>query len=225
VHTSLYDALVSGRDFTDDDVLVKALVVRDRDAFAFLLDRYHGSLMRLALQYVPNRAVAEEVVQETWVAVLQGVDRFEQRSSVKTWLYRILVNIARSRGVKEHRSIPFASFASAVSEPPREAAVDGRRFHRFGRKAGGWKSPPDPWPGPEQQVLAAESLGIIDLAIQGLPAAQREVLTMRDVLGWTAPEVCDALEVSETNQRVLLHRARSKVRAVLERHYAEGDRL
>jgi RNA polymerase sigma-70 factor, ECF subfamily len=223
VCSSLSYSRVAPPDFTDDDALVKALVMRDQDAFAFLLDRYHASLMRLALQYVATRAVAEEVVQETWLAVLQGIDRFEQRSSLKTWLYRILINIARTRGVKEHRSIPFASVVSVSSEPAHEPAVDRRRFRRFGRNAGAWKSPPDPWPDPEQQILAAESLGIIDVAIQGLPPAQREVLTMRDVLGWTATEVCDALELSETNQRVLLHRARSKVRAVLERHYQDGD--
>ena len=114
-------------DFTDDAVLVKALAARDPDAFAYLLDRYHPSLVRLAQQYVPSRAVAEEVVQETWLAVIEGIDRFEQRSSVKTWLFRILVNVARSRGVKERRSIPFATTATLDDEP----AVDPRRFRRL----------------------------------------------------------------------------------------------
>jgi RNA polymerase sigma-70 factor, ECF subfamily len=206
-------------DFSDDAVLVKALMARDADAFSFLLDRYHAPLVRLAQQYVPSRAVAEEVVQETWLAVIQGIDRFEQRSTLKTWLFRILVNIARAHGVKENRSIPFAAAADIEDEP----AVDPRRFRRFGlRGRGQWKQPPHPWSEPEQRALDAETLDTIRGAVERLPPGQREVLTMRDLLGWSAVEVCDALEVSDANQRVLLHRARSKVRTVLERHYAEG---
>jgi RNA polymerase sigma-70 factor, ECF subfamily len=201
--------------------LVKALTARDPDAFAYLLDRYHSTLVHLAQQYVPNRAVAEEVVQETWLAVIEGIDRFEQRSSLKTWLFRILVNIARSHGVKESRSIPFAPHATLDDEP----AVDPSRFRRFAlRGRGQWKIPPQPWTDPEQQALDAETLRVINGAVDHLPPAQREVLTMRDLVGWSAPEVCDALEISEANQRVLLHRARSKVRGALERHYDEGRR-
>ena len=207
-----------GSDFSDDAVLVKALEARDPEAFAYLLDRYHSPLVRLALQYVPNRAVAEEVVQETWLAVIEGIDRFEQRSTLKTWLFRILVNIARSHGVKEHRSIPFATNAELEEEP----AVDARRFRRFGLRARGqWKLPPQHWNEPEQRALDRETLETIHDAVERLPAEQREVLTMRDLLEWTASEVCDALEITEGNQRVLLHRARSKVRAALELHYDE----
>jgi RNA polymerase sigma-70 factor (ECF subfamily) len=203
-------------DFTDDAVLVKALVARDPDAFAYLLDRHHGPLVRLAQQYVPNRAVAEEVAQETWLAVIEGIDRFEQRSSVKTWLFRILINIARSRGVQERRTIPFATTATPDDGP----AVDPHRFRRLDpRTRGQWKRPPHPWGDPEQRALDAETLETIQRAVDRLPPDQREVLTMRDLLGWSASEVCDALEVSDTNQRVLLHRARSKVRTALERHY------
>src|SRR5690242_13586535 len=137
-----YARPVSGLDFTDDAVLTKALAARDADAFAFLLDRYHAPFVRLACQYVPSRAVADEVVQETWLAVIQGIDRFEGRSSVKTWLFSILLNIARTRGVKEQRSIPFSATASEDDGDP---AVDPGRFRRF-RKAGTWKQPPDPWP-------------------------------------------------------------------------------
>jgi RNA polymerase sigma-70 factor (ECF subfamily) len=210
---------MTGVDFSDDAVLVKAIAARDPDAFAFLLDRYHPSLVRLAQQYVPSRAVADEVVQETWLAVIQGIDRFEQRSSLKTWLFRILVNIARSHGVKESRSIPFASTESLDEEP----AVDPHRFRRFARRGRGqWKQPPRPWSDPEQRALDTETLATIDHAVERLAPAQREVLTMRDLLGWSAAEVCDALEVTDANQRVLLHRARSKVRAALERHYDEG---
>lgn len=202
-------------DFSDDDVLVKALAARDADAFAYLLDRYHSSLVRLARQYVPSRAVADEVVQETWVAVIDGIDRFEQRSSLKTWLFRILVNIARSHGVKENRSIPFATTAVLDEEP----AVDPRRFRRGFRERGAWKRPPNPWSEPEQRAVDTETLATIRGAIDRLPPDQREVITMRDLLGWSAAEVCAALEVSDANQRVLLHRARSKVRGSLELHY------
>jgi RNA polymerase sigma-70 factor (ECF subfamily) len=213
-----YARLVPSLDYTDDAVLTKALVARDSDAFEFLLDRYHAPLVRLAGQYVPSRAVAEEVVQETWLAVIESIDRFEGRSSVKTWLFSVLVNIARRRGVGEHRSTPFSA-APVNSEP----AVDPSRFRRF-RKAGTWKHPPDPWPGPEQQAVVREELAVVQAAIDALPGAQREVITLRDVLGYSAAEVCGVLAVSEANQRVLLHRARSKVRAAVERHYGGGDR-
>lgn len=215
-----FDALASGPDFADDGVLARALAARDPDAFGYLLDRYHGPLLRLARQYVSTGAVAEEVVQQTWVAVMQSIDRFEGRASVKTWLFRILVNTARANGVKEHRSIPFSSVAPVDD---REPAVDPSRFRRF-RHAGQWKQPPDPWPGPEEQALGAEVLAVVSAAIDELPAAQREVVTLRDVLGWTAPEACAALEVSAGNERVLLHRGRSKVRAAVERYYdREGE--
>jgi RNA polymerase sigma-70 factor (ECF subfamily) len=213
-----FDALASGPDFADDGILVRALAARDPDAFGFLLDRYHGPLLRLARQYVPSPAVAEEVVQQTWLAVMQGIDRFEGRASVKTWLFRILVNTARANGVKEHRSIPFSAVARIDDQ---EAAVDPSRFRRF-RHAGQWKQPPDPWPGPEEQALDAEMFAVVSAAIDQLPAAQREVVTMRDVLGWTAPEACEALDVSAGNERVLLHRGRSKVRAAVERYYDDG---
>jgi RNA polymerase sigma-70 factor (ECF subfamily) len=210
---------MAGLEFSDDAVLVKAIAARDPDAFAYLLDRYHSQLVRLAQQYVPSRAVADEVVQETWLAVIQGIDRFEQRSSLRTWLFRILVNIARSHGVKESRSIPFATTELLDDEP----AVDPHRFRRFVlRGRGQWKQPPRPWSDPEQHALDAETLATIDHAVERLAPAQREVLTMRDLLGWSAAEVCDALEVTDANQRVLLHRARSKVRSALERHYDEG---
>lgn len=213
-----YARLVAELDFSDDAVLAKALAARDADAFGFLLDRYHAPLVRLAGQYVPSRAVAEEVVQETWLAVIQGIDRFEGRSSLKTWLFSILLNIARTRGAKEQRSIPFSATANEDHEP----AVDSGRFRRF-RKAGTWKQPPDPWPDPERQAVMREEVGVVQAAIDGLPSAQREVITLRDVLGCSAGEVCDVLGLSEGNQRVLLHRARSKVRGAVERHYGGGD--
>ena len=217
-HSARTLATVDGADYTDDVVLAKALAARDAGAFAFLVDHYHSALTRLAQQYVPSRAIADEVVQETWLAIIQGIDGFEHRASLKTWMFRILTNIARSHGVKEKRSIPFATDAI----PTNDAAVDPRRFRRFtlhGR--GQWKEPPCPWPGPEQRAIDDETATTIRAAVERLPPDQREVMTMRDILGWTAAEVCDALDLSEVNQRVLLHRARSKVRAALERHYDE----
>jgi RNA polymerase sigma-70 factor (ECF subfamily) len=168
---------------------------------------------------VPSRAVAEEVVQETWLAVIQGIARFEGRSSVKTWLFSILVNIARTRGTKEQRSIPFSVTASVDDDEP---AVDPSRFRRF-RKAGTWKRPPDPWPDPEAQAVVREELDVVHAAIDALPGPQREVITLRDVIGCNSAEACAVLGLSEGNQRVLLHRARSKVRAAVERHYGGGD--
>jgi RNA polymerase sigma-70 factor (ECF subfamily) len=210
---------VPGEDFSDDAVLVKALTARDPEAFAYLLDRYHAPLVRLAQQYVPNRAVADEVVQETWLAVIEGVGRFEQRSSLKTWLFRILVNIARTHGVKENRAIPFATNAITDNEP----AVDPHRFRRFALKGRGtWAQPPQPWSEPERRALDAEARAVIERAVDRLPPEQREVLTMRDLLDWSAAEVCDALGITDANQRVLLHRGRSKVRATLERQYGDG---
>ena len=155
---------VPGDDFSDDAVLVKALTARDPEAFAYLLDRYHAPLVRLAQQYVPSRAVADEVVQETWLAVIEGIDRFEQRSSLKTWLFRILVNIARTHGVKEHRSIPFATNTITDNEP----AVDPHRFRRFTLKGRGtWAQPPQPWSEPERRALDAEARAVIEGAVDG----------------------------------------------------------
>ena len=218
MQVSAYSPSVTGLDFSDDAVLVKALGARDTEAFAYLLDRYHSSLVRLAQQYVPSRAVAEEVVQETWLAVIEGIDRFEQRSSVKTWLFRILMNIARTRGVQESRTIPYAT--TELPEPG--PSVDPNRFRRLNpRTRGSWRRPPHPWSDPEQHALDAETFALVRRAVDLLPPGQHEVILMRDVLGWSAAEVCEALTVTDANQRVLLHRARSKVRATLELHYDE----
>ena len=207
-------------DFADDRVLVEALRRGDEAAFAWLLDRYHASLTRLARSYVATPAAADEVVQETWMAVITGIDRFEQRSSVKTWLHRILANRARTKGAREHRSVPFASLADEIEAD--EPAVDPSRFRTRGRRAGAWSSPPPPWDDePEARLLAAETRSVIDAAVAALPPNQQRVLTLRDLEGFTASEVCNALELSETNQRVLLHRARAKVRGALEAHFED----
>jgi RNA polymerase sigma-70 factor (ECF subfamily) len=156
--------------------------------------------------YVSSRAVAEEVVQEAWVAVLNGIDRFEGRSSLKTWIFRILTNIAKTRGQREGRSIPLSSLA-----PDDEHSVDPDRFAENGH----WASPPRSW-APEDRLLADETMGVVEAAIAELPPNQAIVISMRDVEGFSAEEACNALDISETNQRVLLHRARSKVRQALE---------
>jgi RNA polymerase sigma-70 factor (ECF subfamily) len=210
-------------DYTDEAVLVAALQRGDEGAFAWLLARYDRALRRLARSYVPSAAVADEVVQDTWVGVIRGIDGFEGRSSVKTWLYRILLNVARTRGVKEHRSIPFSSAAGALEEGG-EPAVAAERFQATSeRHPGHWASPPTPWDEePEARLLSRETLTVVAAAVDQLSPAQREVITLRDLEGWSSADVCNALSLSETNQRVLLHRARSRVRRILEEHFEES---
>jgi RNA polymerase sigma-70 factor (ECF subfamily) len=174
------------------------------------------------MQHTPSRAVAEEVVQDTWIAVIDGIDRFEGRSSLRTWIYRILLNIARTRGKRERRTLPFSYFRRRAEEGGDEAAVEPERFQgRGGESPGGWARPPIEWAAPEDRLATAEARQVMLEAIAALPPRQREVITMRDLQGLTAEEARNALDVSETNQRVLLHRARSKVREALERYYDE----
>lgn len=208
----------------DDAALVAALRRGDEAAFAGLVDELTAPLTRLALAHLPSRAIAEEVVQDTWVGVIRGIDRFEGRSSLRTWIFQILLNNARTRGRREQRSLPFSSFGRA--DEGGEPAVDADRFQgRRGEYPGHWARPPAEWDSPEVQLAGEQARRVMLDAIAGLPARQREVLAMRDILGYSAAEACNALELSETNQRVLLHRARSKVRAALERHFdAEGAR-
>lgn len=205
----------------DEAALVAALCRGDEDAFMALVERYHRALQRVAQSYVGSWAVAEEVVQETWVAVLQGIGRFAGRSSLKTWIFRILANQARTRGAREARSIPFADLAPAAADEP---TVDPAMFIPAGQPdAGWWATHPAAWADlPEERLLARETRAVIDAAIAGLPANQRAVITLRDVEGLPADEVCALLNLSDGNQRVLLHRARAKVRSALEGHLAEG---
>jgi RNA polymerase sigma-70 factor (ECF subfamily) len=201
--------------------VVLALRRGDEGAFRDLVTRYHASMVNVASGFVPSRAVAEEVVQETWLAVLRGLDRFEGRASLKTWIFRILVNQARTRGVKEQRSVPLSSVAPSFDDDG--PTVPAERFLESGHRwAGGWAAPPQPWSDvPAERLLDHETRQVIESAIATLPTQQREVITLRDVEQWTSDEVCDLLGLSEGNQRVLLHRARAKVRARLERHVAE----
>lgn len=203
-----------GAPSPDDAAIVARLRDGDESAFVELIDRYAATMLRVAQMYVKDRASAEEVVQETWLAVLNGIDRFEERSSLKTWLFRILTNRAKTRGQRDARSLPFSALAGPEAEAD-EPAVDPDRFlGPDSSTPGAWASPPRAWP--EDRLLASETRGVIETAIDMLPDAQREVIRLRDVEGWSPMEVADALEISDGNQRVLLHRARSKVRAALE---------
>jgi RNA polymerase sigma-70 factor (ECF subfamily) len=197
-----------------DLALVQQLLAGEEPAFTSLVERYQGQLLRLALVFVADRETAEEVVQDTWLGVLNGLPRFEGRSTLKGWIFRILTNRAKTRGIREGRSSPFSALADPDTED--EPAVDPERFAASGM----WAKPPGPWgvDTPEGLFLRGETLALLKRAIADLPASQRAVVTLRDVEGLDAEEVCNILDISETNQRVLLHRARSRIRRALERH-------
>jgi RNA polymerase sigma-70 factor, ECF subfamily len=196
--------------------LIGRLRAGDEQAFEALVAGHYGTMLAVAMSYVRTRAVAEEVVQEAWLGVIGGLDRFEGRSSLKTWILSILVHKAKSRGVREARSVPFAALGPAADEP----AVDPGRFRGPDEAyPGHWRAFPGDW-GVSAATAAQdrETLRVVLGAIAELPAAQHAVIRMRDVEGYSSAEVCAALDVSEGNQRVLLHRARSRVRSALERH-------
>jgi RNA polymerase sigma-70 factor (ECF subfamily) len=212
-------ASVDARVADRDPSLLAALRAGDEDAFAALVTRYHASLKRVARAYVSTDAVAEEVVQETWLAAIAGLDRFEQRATIKTWLFHILANQAKTRGIRERRTVPFASLARADSAEP---AVSPDRFQREGDAwPGHWAMPPRPWEDPERRLASLEAREQLRAAIAALPATQQAVLTLRDIEGLEAEEVCELLDLSAGNQRVILHRARARVRADLERYFEE----
>jgi RNA polymerase sigma-70 factor (ECF subfamily) len=199
----------------NEAALIARLRSGDESAFRALIEMYHAMLVRVARMYVSTQAVAEEVAQETWLAVLQGIDRFEGRSSLKTWLFRILTNRAKTRGIREGRSLPFSALE------PDEPAVEADRFHGADHAwPGHWAAAPTGFP--EERLLAGETREVIERAVEALPPTQRAVISLRDIEGWDAEEVCNALTLSETNQRVLLHRARSAVRAALEQYLEES---
>lgn len=208
--------------------LVGALQRRDESVFTSVVTRYHGALLRLALTHHPSRAVAEEIVQETWLAVVQGIDRFEGRSSFKTWLFRILLNRARTRAEREGRTVPFSSLAIEAESDGGPSVPDDRfvpaEHPEWAQWAGHWMVAPKSWgESPDQALISRETRALIDAAVSALPPGQRQVITLRDMEGWPSEEVCNVLQISETNQRVLLHRARSRVRAALERHFDADD--
>jgi RNA polymerase sigma-70 factor, ECF subfamily len=204
----------------DERALCAALRAGDEHAFTQLVERYHAPLRRFAQTFVGSAAVAEEVVQETWLGVIRGINRFEGRSSLKTWIFQILTNNAKTRAEREARTVPLSAFAPTNDD---EAAVDPSRFfdEQHERWPGHWAAPPVRWNElPEEAIFTHETLDLLRAAIDGLPEMQRRVIVLRDIEGWPAAEVCSLLGVSEQNQRVLLHRARSKARAALEEHFA-----
>lgn len=206
---------------SDDAAVVAALRAGDEDAFARLLDRYDAPLRRLARSFVSSAATADEVVQDTWLAVIEGIDRFEQRSSLKTWIYRILMNKARTRGARDKRSIVFS--AAALDADGLGPTFPPDRYLPPGHPSwpGHWATEPSAWESlPQQQLDARETLERVRAAIADLPTVHRVVITLRDVEECSSAEVCELLDLTPANQRVVLHRARAKVRAALEEYFA-----
>jgi RNA polymerase sigma-70 factor (ECF subfamily) len=206
----------------DELHLIERLRNGNEDAFVSLIEQYHTPVLRLAMIYVAERAIAEEVVQEAWMGVLEGLNRFEGRASLKTWIFRILTNCAKTRALHERRSVSFSSLADLeinVDEP----AVDADRFLPADSSLPGqWASVPANWDDmPEQRLLSKETAAYLRSAAEALPPSQRIVLMLHDIEGWTSEEICNVLGISETNRRVLLHRARSKVRRALEQYFGE----
>jgi RNA polymerase sigma-70 factor (ECF subfamily) len=196
--------------------VLAALRAGDEEAFAALVDRYHASMLRVARAYVATKEAAEDVVQDAWIGVVKGLSRFEGRSSLKTWIFRIVINKAMTRGGRDARSVPFSSLGAD------EPAMDPSCFRDSGRWQGWWLSSDVVGHMPEELLLSREARAKIDAVIATLPSSQRLVITLRDIQGMTAPEACELLGVSEANQRVLLHRARCKVRATLEAYLRDG---
>lgn len=197
----------------DEAALIAALRAGSETAFEGLISQYHGALSRLAYVYLHDARLVEEVLQETWIAVLRGLDKFEGRSSLKTWIFSILVNRAKTLAQREDR------YTSLVTEDEGEDLLEGRFFPADHEYANEWISIPRSWGDiPEERLLSAETLAVIRRTIEALPPNQREVITLRDIEEWPSEDICNVLGVTETNQRVLLHRARSKVRLALEQY-------
>lgn len=208
----------------DESALCAALRSGDERAFEELLDRYDAPLRRFAMTFVRNAAVADEVVQDTWLGVIRGIGSFEERSSLKTWIFQILANNARTRAEREARTIPLSAMSAAGDDD--EPSVDPSRFldEQHERWPGHWAAPLPRWSElPQEALLTRETLDLMRQTIEALPEMQRRVIVLRDVEGWPSEEVCRALSLTEANQRVLLHRARSKVRAVLETHFVGAE--
>jgi RNA polymerase sigma-70 factor (ECF subfamily) len=203
---------------TDDAGLVEALRRGDEAAYRALVDRHGATLLRLASMYVSNPAVAADVVQEAWIGVLQGIDRFEARSSLKTWICRILVNKAKTAAQREGRTIAFADLGELGP------TVDPERFQAEGPHRGEWSIAPREWDHPEERLLSKEAGAVVERAIAALPPNQRITITLRDIEDLSSAHTCSVLGISEGNQRVLLHRARSRVRAALEDYFSDVTR-
>jgi RNA polymerase sigma-70 factor, ECF subfamily len=212
VHIEISQTMtLAGGDVTraedPDWLLVRRLRAGDENAFAELVEKYRTAMLSMALSYVPSRAVAEEVVQDAWMGVLRGIPVFEGRSSLRTWLFRILINRAISAATRERRSVPVDDM---------QPVVEASRFDA----AGNWRVPPEPWADlVEDRVTAGKMAARVVAAIDELPVQQKEVVTLRDVQGLSSAEVCDVLQISPANQRVLLHRGRSRLRQVIESEF------
>jgi RNA polymerase sigma-70 factor, ECF subfamily len=213
----------SFQEAREEQLLVQALRERDDQAFELVLDRWYSAMLRTAMTYVGSRARAEEVVQETWLAVLAGIHGFKGRSSLRTWIFRILINRARTCATREARVVPLSSLADSQegagwggtpypADPLERIPAGAEPVFGAGASAGA---------SAEEQLLARELAERIEQAVAALPGRQREVIVLRDVEGWSAAEVCNVLEISESNQRVLLHRARVKVRDLLAPYLAQ----
>jgi len=209
-----------------DDALLARLRDGDESAFAGLVTRWSPMMLRVARSHVSTDASSEEIVQETWLAVIRGLDAFEGRSSLRTWVFRILTNLAKTRGVREARSVPMSSWRPTDDGGP---TVDPDRFQSSGGEyAHNWTpvGAPVPWePGPEQSAVAAEIRRLLAAALADLPDRQRHVVTLRDVHGLSSEEVCGTLDLSQANQRVLLHRGRARLRTVLEDYYRGAEEV
>jgi len=216
---SLMAAAGAGRHHaTDEEQLVGRLRAGDEHAFTELVRREHPALVRLARAHVADRDTAEEIVQEAWIAVIRGIDRFEGRSSLRTWICRIVTYRAMTRGARERRSVPFSAFAEREAAGNLPSADPSRFQGPDSRYPGHWADPPDAWGDGELHVLGEELQRLVASTLESAPPAQRLVMQLRDVAGWTSEEVCDALGITPGNQRVLLHRARSYLRAEVERY-------
>ena len=205
-----------------DPVVVARLRARDETMFATLIDAWSPGMLRAARAYVADDHAAQDVVQEAWLGVLRGIDGFQELSSVRTWVYRILINKAKTRGVRDARTVPGLGVADDRDDGP---TVDPARFRGADDPyPGHWRSSPAAWPSPEDGAVAAETRRQLAAALAGLPARQRVVVTLRDVAGHSSDEVCDLLSISAANQRVLLHRGRAALRATLEQHWIKEAR-
>ncbi|NGZ96735.1 MAG: RNA polymerase subunit sigma-24 [Nitrospira sp. WS110] len=206
----------TGVTYTEQELIAR-LRQGDEGAFDELVNRHHGALIRMAMGYVADREVAEEVVQDTWMAVIQGLGRFEGRSSLRTWIFGIMIHKAKDRGVREKRHTTFSAFESFDDDG--EEIVDPSRFHQSGEWAGHWALPPQPWDEqtPEKLLAGRQAVNAMERAIDALPPTLKEVLVLRDIEGVDAKEVCDILRITEMNLYVRLHRARERVRAAVEK--------
>jgi RNA polymerase sigma-70 factor, ECF subfamily len=202
-----------------DEQIVAALRAGDEHTFRELFQHHHSAMKRAARGYVQSDAVAEEIVQETWLAVITGIDRFEGRSALGTWIFSILINQAKSHSTRERRTLPFSSMSPSSGDEP---AVGADRFQKDDEAwPGHWATPPRPWQNPDRRALSLEAREQVKEALLGLPERQRLIVGLRDVDGLSSAEVCDRLELSRENERVLLHRGRSRLRAALE-EYVDG---